>query len=145
MQTRFRLFFITLGCIFLFFTSKNISAQKTLWQIGNADKSDAEFALAPSGYSHFLEKDFGWEDGYFLIGKSNPKTDWPYALPGAEDSWGGSSSGAGGRASVLNILFGIGKLPSQGNWTLVIDLLNMSHEKPPLFKVTINDSSREFQ
>ncbi len=145
MQTRFHVFFTTLGCLILFFTSKNISAQKTLWQIGNADKSDAEFALAPSGYSHFLEKDFGWEDGYFLIGKSNPKTDWPYALPGAEDSWGGSSSGAGWRASVLNILFGIGKLPSQGNWTLVIDLLNMSHEKPPLFKVTINDSSWEFQ
>ncbi|HZW71477.1 MAG TPA: polysaccharide lyase family protein, partial [Hanamia sp.] len=130
MQTRFSLFFTTLGCIILFFTSKNISAQKTLWQIGNADKSDAEFALAPSGYSQFLEKDFGWEDGYFLIGKSDPKTDWPYALPGPQDSWGGTAPNAGLHAPELNILFGIDKMPGHGQYVLTIDLLDMSAEKP---------------
>ena len=145
MQTRFSLFFTTLGCIILFFTSKNISAQKTLWQIGNADKSDAEFALAPSGYSQFLEKDFGWEDGYFLIGKSDPKTDWPYALPGPQDSWGGTAPNAGLHAPELNILFGIDKMPEDGQYLLTIDLLDMSAEKPPLFKVMVNDSSWEFQ
>jgi len=145
MQKRLQLLLTTLGCLVLFFTSRNISAQKTLWQIGKADKSDAEFALAPSGYPHFLEKDFGWEDGYFLIGKSNPETDWPYALPGPQDSWGGTAPNAGLHAPELNILFGIDKATEHGQYVLIIDLLDMSAEKPPFFKVMINDRSWEFQ
>lgn len=33
-------------------------------QIGKADKSDAEFALSPSGYKHFIVKDFDWENKF---------------------------------------------------------------------------------
>lgn len=145
MQTRFHVFLATLGCLILFFTSKNISAQKTLWQIGTADHNDAEFALAPSGYKDFVAKDFGWENKFYLVGFSDPKKDWPYALPGPEDAWSGSSGGAGDRAAVENILFGIDKLPQQGSYELIIDLLDMSAEKPPLFKVTVNDTSWEYQ
>jgi predicted alpha-1,2-mannosidase len=119
--------------------------QKVLWQIGTADQSDAEFALAPSRYLDFLEKDFGWEDGYFLIGISNPKTDWPYALPGPEDAWGGTAPNAGLHSSELNILFTIAELPPHANWELVITLLDMSSEKPPLFKVKLNDKAWEYQ
>ena len=151
MRKNFNLFLTTIGCIIiLFFTTKNVSAQnpqsqKTLWQIGNSDHSDAEFAMAPTGYKDFLTKDFGWENKFYLIGFSNSKKDWPYALPGPEDEWGGSSGGAGYRAAVENILFGIDKLPKQGNYELIIDLLDISAEKPPLFKVTVNDSSWEYQ
>ncbi|HEX5552872.1 MAG TPA: GH92 family glycosyl hydrolase [Chitinophagaceae bacterium] len=141
----FSLMFLTLSTIG---TNRALSQGKTsltpLWQIGKGDNSDAEFALAPSGYAHFLEKDFGWEDGFYLIGSSTPEKNWPYALPGPEDNWGGTSNTAGWRSSVLNILFGIDKLPRQGQWELVIDLLDVSAAKPPLLKVTINDSSWEY-
>ena len=38
----------------------SVSAQtRLIWAIGQSDNSAAEFALAPAGYSKFLEKDFG--------------------------------------------------------------------------------------
>jgi predicted alpha-1,2-mannosidase len=152
MMRRFFNLFPNLVCCVLVLTfavnkvlSQDLNQQKILWQIGNADKSDAEFALAPSGYSQFLEKDFGWEDGYFLIGKSDPKTDWPYALPGPEDNWGGTAPNAGWHAATLNILFGIDQLSSKDRCVLFVDLLDVSSEKPPLFKVIINGQSWEYQ
>src|SRR5690348_1639216 len=120
-------------------------SQTTLWSIGNADQSDTDFALAPSGYQDFLKGDFGWEDGYYLIGRSNPKKDWPYALPGPDDKWGGTTGSAGWHASHLNILFGIDSLPGNPTCRLVIYLLDMSAKNPPLVKVSINDTSWEYQ
>src|SRR3982751_6212348 len=81
------------------------TSQKTLWQIGNEDNGDTEFALAPSGFDSFLSRDFGWEDGYYLIGNSETKKDWPYILPGPQDEWGGSTTLAGWHAASANILF----------------------------------------
>ena len=40
---------------------------KILWQIGKADASNAEFALAPGGYAKFKQ------DGFFVVGQSDPK------------------------------------------------------------------------
>ncbi|MGH2644230.1 MAG: polysaccharide lyase family protein, partial [Chitinophagaceae bacterium] len=117
---------------------------KTLWQIGKADHSDAEFALAPTGYNDFLDKDFGWENKFYLIGFSNPKEDWPYALPGPSDNWGGSAGLAGWRAAVENILFGINNLPNHGMFELNIGLLDISAENPPKLKIIVNDTSWEF-
>jgi hypothetical protein len=73
----------------------------------NADNCADEFALAPGSYRDFLKQDFGWEDHFYLIGKSTPDKDWPYVLPGPADEWSGSTGGAGVRTQVLNILFGI--------------------------------------
>jgi predicted alpha-1,2-mannosidase len=146
---RFSFFPAALAVFILLFIMQPLSAQpaaqKVLWQIGNADNSDTDFALSPAGYMDFLAKDFGWEDKFFMIGYSNAKQDWPYALPGALDKWGGSSSGSGWRAAVENILFGIDELPGHGHYELIIDLLDMSAKDPPLLKVTINDSSLEYQ
>ena len=51
MKTLNMLFVLFLIFIFLSAATKpciaQSSSQKTLWQIGNADNSDAEFALAP--------------------------------------------------------------------------------------------------
>src|SRR4028119_644835 len=124
--------------------AQKASVQKVIWQIGKADNSLAEFALAPAGYENFLAKDFGWEDNFFLVGKSEEKKDWPYALPGPEDSWGGTAPLAGWHAAVLNILFDIDKLPGQGNWELIIDMLDISVDKPPLFKVMLNGKSWKY-
>lgn len=47
--------------------SLNLAAERpanTLWAIGKADNSAAEFALAPDGYKQFLANDFGYEDKY---------------------------------------------------------------------------------
>ena len=70
-------------------------AQTLLWQIGKPDNDDREFALAPKHYDQFRE------DGFFVIGKSDPARDWPYVHPGPVDGW------AGGRAHTFIIVFGL--------------------------------------
>ena len=129
--------------IILFCSFKN--ENKVLWQIGAADNSSAEFALAPDHYEQFIENDFGWEDKYFLIGNSVDNIDWPYVLPGPSDKWGGTWSTSGWRSHTLNILFGIDKLPRSGNFTLIIDLFDINTEDPPVFKITINGSSWKYE
>lgn len=47
--------------------------QRTIWKIGEADNSPSGMALAPGEYRRFLEKDFGYEDRFFLIGRSHTK------------------------------------------------------------------------
>lgn len=135
-------YFLWFGCLSLFSCTPG---EKIIWQIGQADNSSAEFALAPSGFQNFVEKDFGWEDRFFLVGTSKAGTDWPYVLPGPGDEWGGTWSTSGWRSHVLNILFGIARLPSKGNWKLVVDLMDNSADDPPLFKVTVNGKSWEYQ
>ncbi|MBK5196630.1 MAG: hypothetical protein JJE08_11515, partial [Proteiniphilum sp.] len=115
-----------------------------IWQIGTEDRSAAEFALAPDLYETFLENDFGWEDRYYLVGKSNPKEHFPYVLPGPADSWGGTSSTAGIRAHVLNILFRMRSVPEDGEIKLIINILDTHHASPPYFKVTVNGRSWKY-
>ncbi|MEC3907041.1 GH92 family glycosyl hydrolase [Tamlana sp. 2201CG12-4] len=110
----------------------------TVWQIGIPDNSGAEFALANGEYSKFLEKDFGWEDRFYMVGYSTEKKDFPFVLPGAIDYWGGTSGLAGIRPHEINILFGIKNKPKRGDWKLVIDILDCSPEAPPHFKITVN-------
>ena len=119
--------------------------ERIIWQIGKHDNSPSEFALAPDDYKSFLEHDFGWEDGYYLIGFSKAATDWPYVLPGPEDSWGGTGPTAGIRSHVLNILFGIKDLPGKGECRFVADILDKSKKSPPLLKITVNDRSWKFR
>ena len=47
--------------------TKSQAKNPVIWQIGENDNSASEFALAPNDYARFIEKDFGWEDKYFLI------------------------------------------------------------------------------
>src|SRR5210317_331555 len=93
---------------------------KVIWQIGVSDNSGAEFALSENEYAQFIEKDFGWEDKFFLIDYSTPQTDWPYIIPGTSDKWGGTWGTSGWRSGTLNIFFGIDKLPKKGEWKLII-------------------------
>ena len=53
----------------LFFSSCS-AENKVIWKIGENNNSGAEFALAPSDYARFIEKDFGWEDKFYLIHNS---------------------------------------------------------------------------
>ena len=125
------------GCTFSRTTS-------VIWQIGVEDGGYSEFALAPDQYEDFLGHDFGWEDRFFLIGKSTPEKDWPYVLPGPADDWGGSIGYAGLRTHVLNIFFEVESASTKGNWKLTIDILNEHERTPPLFKVTVNGKSWKY-
>ncbi|MEW6235692.1 MAG: polysaccharide lyase family protein [Candidatus Omnitrophota bacterium] len=98
-----------------------------LWQIGKPDRNNSEFALAPNQYDRFSE------DGFFIVGQSEAKLDWPYAHPGPADSW------AGGREHVFAIVFGLKNAPSAGQCKLKFDLLDSQNQSPPKLRIEIND------
>lgn len=113
-----------------------------IWRIGKNDNSSADLALGPADYKKFLSKDFGFEDRYFLIGRSDASTDFPYVLPGPDDTWGGTWGTSGWRTHEINILFGLKSFPANGKWKLVIDLID-THPRKSLMKVSINDQQHE--
>ncbi|MEP7251488.1 MAG: GH92 family glycosyl hydrolase [Ginsengibacter sp.] len=116
-----------------------------IWTIGKIDHSTAEFALSPNGFRGFVGHDFGYEDKFFLIGYSKEKKDFPYVIPGPADTWGGTWPTAGWRTNEVNILFGIDKLPANGTYKLVLNVLDYAKKFLPLIKVTINDQDEKVQ
>ena len=126
------------------FTVPAFAQARVIWAIGRSNNNAAEFALAPAGHDKFLERDFGWEDRYFLVGHSQAEKDWPYIMPGPADNWGGTSGTAGRRTHVLNILFALQQAPASDNWKLIVDLLDTHTQDPPLLKVTVNGHSTKF-
>ena len=102
---------------------------KLLWQIGKADNDTAEFALGRDGYEEFDR------DGFFIVGRSDAKRDWPYTHPGPADSW------AGGRAHTFTIFFGLRK--AGGEARLVVDLADTHGARPPTLRIEVN--GRRFQ
>lgn len=140
---RFYLSYLLLGLLLQ--ACIQTDTNKVIWQIGQQDGNINEFALAPSRYKDFLQHDFGWEDRFYLVDYSTPEKDWPYVLPGPDDAWGGTGPTSGIHTHVLNILFGIENQPAKGEWKLIINILDTQSEKPPLFKVSINEKSWKFQ
>jgi hypothetical protein len=97
-----------------------------LWQIGRPDRGNAEFALAPDQYAKFLE------DGFYVVGRSDAKRDWPYVHPGPLDAW------AGGRPHTFSVVFGLAAAPASGEGLLAIDLLDTHGQAPPQFQIEVN-------
>jgi predicted alpha-1,2-mannosidase len=126
----------------LFLLSSSVQSA-VIWKIGSNDNSSADLALGPSGYKNFLSKDFGFEDRYYLIGKSTPRNDFPYVLPGPSDTWGGTWGTSGWRTHEVNILFGIKRITTEGSWKLIVDLID-SHPVKSLVKVNINKQQNKF-
>jgi predicted alpha-1,2-mannosidase len=124
--------------VFVLASCRDESHMQVIWQLGASDGCADEFALSPDDYQDFLKRDFGWEDRFYLIGRSTPGADWPFILPGPECRWGGTSETAGWRTHVLNVLFGMATVPEDGDWMLAVDLLNADSIRPPLFKVSVN-------
>jgi predicted alpha-1,2-mannosidase len=143
MNKNFRLFYCLLFAFVILHSCD--SENKVIWQIGQADNNVTEFALSPDGYKHFVENDFGWEDRFFLVGNSQDSTDFPYILPGPSDEWGGTSGTAGWRSHSLNILFGVEKIPTQGQWKLVVDFFDINTSDITVFKITINGKSLKYE
>ena len=105
---------------------------KTLWQIGQADGNDAEFALAPGNYGGYSE------DGFYAVGRSDSHKDWPFIQPGPSDGW------AGGKAHSSQIIFGLRQAPAAA-CRLNIRVLDTQAATPPRLQVVINDFSQELQ
>jgi len=129
-------------CIVFLSLCLNVNAQKTVWKIGEKNKSSSDLSLGPSGYKEFLANNFGFEDKFYLIGRSRPEKDFPYVLPGPDDTWGGTWNTSGWRTHEINILFGIDKSPGNTQFKLRINLLDSQSNKS-LFKVTINNRQSE--
>ncbi|MCX6905659.1 MAG: polysaccharide lyase family protein, partial [Verrucomicrobia bacterium] len=102
-----------------------------LWQIGQPDHDDREFALAPNRYHEFRD------DGFFVVGRSEAKRDWPYVQPGPHDAW------AGGRPHTFSIVFGVKEAVVDGTCNLRIDLVDTQGKTPPELRVDVN--GREFR
>ncbi|HRY47774.1 MAG TPA: polysaccharide lyase family protein [Candidatus Paceibacterota bacterium] len=102
-----------------------------LWQIGQADDLNAEFALAPDQYAKYAQ------DGFFVVNASDSRTDWPYVHPGPNDAWAGS------RAHTFVILFGLQRATNQGECHLRFKILDTQAAHPPRLAVEINGHRSE--
>lgn len=117
----------------------------TVWNIGNLDGRADEFALAPDKFKDFLSKDFGYEDKFFVIGKSSINKDFPYILPGPVDTWGGTWPTSGWRTHEVNLLFDVADKPESGDYKLVVNLADFAKEFLPLVKVSVNSLDYKVQ
>jgi hypothetical protein len=108
-----------------------VTSPRLLWQIGKPDNDDREFALAPNRYRQFRE------DGFFVVGRSDPKRDWPYVHPGPADDW------AGGRQHTFTIVFGLRAAPMSGECALRFDFVDTQGQVPPALRIQVN--GREFR
>ncbi|MBI2926510.1 MAG: hypothetical protein HYY24_12515 [Verrucomicrobia bacterium] len=102
-----------------------------LWQIGQPDGDNAEFAFAPKGYHEFRE------DGFFVVGRSEAKRDWPYVHPGPVDGW------AGGGSHTFSVVFGVRQAGGEGTCRLKVALLDTHSTAPPKVKVQVNERAFE--
>ena len=108
-------------------------APAQLWRIGAPDQDYAEFGLAPNGYGAFRQ------DGFFVVGQSDAKRDWPYVHPGPGDGW------AGGKEHVFTIIFGINKAPADGECRLRLELVDTHSYSPPNVRIALNDRVTQHQ
>jgi len=100
------------------------SAPELLWQVGKPDDKIGEFALEPNRGREFAK------DGFFIVGRSREKLDWPYCHPGPDDAW------AGNKQHSYSILFGIKHL-IRGDARLVVKLIDVGTREVKV-KITIN-------
>jgi len=125
--------------------SKARAQSPTIWEIGKQDHSAKDMALAPNEYKRFLEKDFGWEDRYFLVGNSSVKTDWPHVLPGPADGWGGTGPTSGIRSHQINALFSLKQLDVKAPSKFIVNILDHNTAKPALLKISINGRAFKYR
>lgn len=71
------------------------------------------------------------------------KSDFPYVLPGPDDTWGGTWGTAGWRTHDVNILFKLDEV-KRGNWKLVVDLVDSAPTRS-VVKVKVNDKEKKFE
>lgn len=101
-----------------------------LWRVGVPDDDTAELALAPGGYQDYRRPAF------FVVGASDPATDWPYVQPGTSDGgW------APGTPQTFEVWFALDELPEEGTCRLVLDLVDTHSIDPPHLLVEVGDEA----
>lgn len=117
----------------LFAFSAGAGSQATLWEIGVADNTAAEFALAPNGFA-------GYEhDPLYVVGSSVAQEDWPYVQPGPDDQWAGSTQHS------FSIVFGLAEPMPNAPCALILDLLDTHFGSPPELVVSVNGKEQRFR
>lgn len=107
---------------------------KQLWTIGSPNRNNAEFSLAPDDLWNFKN------DAFYIIGQSDPASDWPYVHPGPRDGWGGNKS------HTFTILFGLSDFKTaDGECCLTLDLLDTHQGDPGILKIFINQHIQEYK
>src|SRR3990172_5076248 len=99
----------TLAFLIQLIPSLAAEERPALWQIGQPDGDNREFALAPAGFDQFRE------DGLFFVGESDAARDWPYVQPGPVDAW------AGHRSHTFIVVFGLKEAPPAGEARLKVN------------------------
>jgi alpha-mannosidase len=124
----------TWALAFLLSTSVTaVGAEQTLWEIGKADHSTAEFALAPGDYKSYRQPAF------YVVGHSEAKKDWPYVQPGIVDGgW------APGKPQTFEIFFALANVP-QGRCRLELYFADTHSLTPPRIRVEVGELAREFR
>lgn len=108
-----------------------------LWEIGKADRDTAELALAREGWQRYSSE---FPAGpVYVVGRSDPKKDWPYVHPGPADRWAGSQQ------HTFTVLFGLEKEVPQGECRLILQLVDTHDKNPPHLQITLNGRSFEHQ
>ncbi len=102
-----------------------------LWQIGKPDHDDREFALAARDYGRYKD------DGLFVVGQSDSRTDWPYVHPGPGDDFGGR------QPHTFSIWFGVKDPKATGSCKLKFRFLDRARINPPRLRVEINGRGYE--
>jgi len=137
---------LTIIAVFCFFNTQAQSlSHEAIWQIGVSDQSASEFALAQNDYEDFVPEGFGGVNRYYVIGKSIPSQDWPYILPGPKDGFAGYGYWSGLALHQLPIYFELKRITSDGFCTLIIDIMEVSSDDPPLFRAVINGKAYNHQ
>jgi hypothetical protein len=103
-----------------------------LWQIGTPDNNTRDFALAPGGYNDYAA------DGFFIVGESDAKRDWPYVHPGPSDPWGGK------QPHTFTIAFALDAAPA-ADGKFAIALADTQAKSPPKLTVRINGRASAHQ
>ncbi|MGO1243893.1 GH92 family glycosyl hydrolase [Sphingobacterium sp. JB170] len=140
-------FFYLVLCM-TFGASSLYGQQSVVWSIGKNDNQAADMALYPDAYEDFLGHDFGYEDRYFMIGSSESKTDFPFVLPGPDNSWGGTGRTAGIRSHFITLGFELATASEEtgnssanendGAWRLSLDLLDVDPQHGVVLKMQVN-------
>lgn len=134
MKKNFFLLLVFAASTWLSFVFNSVAAETNiLWEIGKPDNLNSEFYLAPKNYNKFQE------DAFFVIGKSDPKKDFPYVHPGPADGWAGS------RQHTFSIMFGLKESPKDGVCILRLDFIDTHSQIPPMLNVTINGKPFKIQ
>lgn len=128
----------------LCFSQSKAQPGHSVWRVGKPDNAASEFALGPNNFKSFLAKDFGYEDRYFLVGTSKVQTDFPYVLPGPDDTWGGTWGTAGWRTHSVNLLFNLKNPPQGKGWKLIVDLVDANPHRS-VVKVLVNGVEKRFE